>query len=129
MTEEQKGVYGIVNNIMRLEKAINFHTLKDELCGDHVVMSIDITNEFIRKIKADIMMACKKELERKNSKHRYCADEKALVDAIKLMNLELKDAKGKRNTNEPKPSDGIRETNLGETLQQDLEGCVGKVST
>jgi dihydrofolate reductase len=98
---------------MRLNSVIKEHTLKDELCGNHVVISTDKLNELVVNLKQNITDACEKEIRRQGGKNRYAKTEKPLVDAILLMNKKEEDGKG--DTDESQTDDNHREVDMGET--------------
>lgn len=112
MNTRQEEIFMLVNNLIRFNSLIKDHTLEDELCGDHVVMSSYTIDKFMTKINEHIMNICKEEFNRRGSKNRYEKAERPLLDAILLMN-KLRDG----DTNKPKTDNDIREVAVGETCE------------
>ena len=101
MNEQQEYIYSLVSNMMRFSSIMKEHISKDELCGDHVVISTHLVDDIIDKMKSNVMDICKKELSRKGI-DRYTKAEKPLIDAILLMNNQ----EYGRKINEPETSNG-----------------------
>lgn len=121
MTLQQEGMFQIVCNVMRLSEAVKEHTLKDELCGDHVVIPVEKLDELISKFEENVVLMCGRELQRRGRGKKADIEERPLVDAILLMKNK-KDGKAEGNTDKPQTADHLREVDVGEVVEQDTVG-------
>lgn len=95
----------VVNSITRLEELMVENTIADELVGHTIIIDAGKVMEFIQTMKSKMTDNFRGELKRRDPYYE------PLRVAVNVMNNGWRT----RNTNAPKPEDGDREINMGET--------------
>ena len=102
--------FDLIASVMKLEILLAEHIHKDELTGDHVVISLDKLKESWEAVRHNLRMSLDVEMNKKDTSHRPLRE--LMIKYFEDMNY------GAGQINESPPEDNNGETSVGEKSKQ-----------